>query len=84
MGEHKCKLEDAFQIADFFYKACLGDEKYYSFRGSEMWMGNTKANFLKPCQGKDVTNISFLNARVNRDIKIIHTDITLSANFPQL
>ena len=24
------------------------------------WMGNTNANFLKPWQGKDVTNISFL------------------------
>ena len=53
MGEHKCKLEDAFQIADFFLRLAWVKRKIHTYikgkhpGGRKRWVGKTSASFLK-------------------------------------
>ena len=63
MGEHKCKLEDAFQIADFFLRLAWVKRNILP-RESEALDGEHKCKLPqgKERHGMDVTQKAFSNA----------------------
>ena len=73
MGEHKCKLEDVFQITDSF-KASLGEEKYTSLhkRQTPWWsetLGAENPNIFFKCMGEQRHKIIHTKFKLSRKLR---------------